>query len=328
MPDETGSNDLYLTDVSPHDKPWDVHRALAMEIESLYGQTIHSQYAERIKECSKSLGFGLEAQEDGTFKLKLDTARFCRVRHCAVCQWRRMLMWRARFFKAIPKILQEHPSARWIFLTLTVQNCPLSELRATITHMNRAWQRLSKRKQFPAHGWIRSVEVTRAKDDLAHPHFHCLLMVPPSYFGKSYIKHEEWTQLWKDALRADYTPIVHVRTIKDRRGKGQDSSDSLAEGMIAAILETIKYTVKPEDLAGSTDPSQQMSNAQWLEELTTQLHKTRAIAVGGVLKQFISEDEPEDLIHTEDDEISMTEEGIKLFFGWREMVKRYAKEDK
>lgn len=310
MPDASGLDDLYLSDVSQKDKPWDVHRANATAVQTLYESAGVQSYADRIRQCSKLLGFTLKAEDSGQLQLRLQDARFCRVRHCPVCQWRRSLMWRARFFQAIPKVLEAHPTHRWLFLTLTVKNCPLEELKTTLQSMNEAWKRLIQRKGFPAIGFVRSTEVTRsATSTEAHPHFHCLLLVPSSYFSTGYITQAEWTQLWRHALRVDYTPIVNVKAVKPKKGE-----DKL-QGTAIAVLETLKYGVKEADL---------MSDAAWLQELTRQLHKTRAVSVGGVLKQYISDDEPEDLIHT--DTIDSTSEGdIDVWFGWREMVKRYAK---
>jgi plasmid rolling circle replication initiator protein Rep len=303
---------LYLTDVSPGDKPWDSHRASASTVQTLYSQAGESQYASRIQQCSRSLGFALEAQDSGDFKLKLREARFCRVRHCPVCQWRRSLMWRARLFSALPSVLEAHPKGRWVFLTLTVKNCPLQELRATVREMNKAWNRLTVRKAWPALGFIRSTEVTRGADGSAHPHFHCLLLVKSSYFGSGYLKQADWVELWKQAMRLDYDPIVDVRAVKSPSSRAADQS-----GLTIALLETLKYGVKPTDLT---------ADSAWLAELTSQLHKTRAVSVGGVLKDHLSEDEPEDLILAEDQgEEAGKQSEAELWFGWREMANRYAK---
>ena len=51
-------------------------------------------------------------------------------------------MWQARFYQSLPVIVQEHPKARWLFLTLTVRNMPVCELRDALQHMNKSWQRL------------------------------------------------------------------------------------------------------------------------------------------------------------------------------------------
>jgi plasmid rolling circle replication initiator protein Rep len=317
MPDFDESGDLYLTDVSPDDKPWDIHRAMASEIEGYYWETSHHRLAERMLQCATLLEFALRPADDGSIKLKLKHCHFCRVRHCPICQWRRRLMWLARFFRAIPEIVGDYSTHRWLFLTLTVRNCPLSELRATLGHMNKSWERMSKRKKFPATGWVRTTEVTRAADNQAHPHFHCLLMVPASYFSHGYIKQAEWTELWKQALRADYDPIVNVKAV---RGKKGDSEDDLVP--IRAVLETIKYSVKPSDFLADGNRAE---NVAWLDGITRELHKTRAISVGGVLRQYLSEEDPEDLIHAEDEEIELSESDLSVWFGWREMVKRYRK---
>ncbi len=310
MPDETGSSDLYLSDVSPSDKPWDTHRANAAAVQSLYEQTDLKRYATRIRECSKALGFAFQSNDAGELKLRLQQCICCRVRHCPVCQWRRSLMWRARFFQAVPKVIEAYPKHRWVFLTLTVRNCPLEELKATLTAMNKAWERLSKRKQFPGIGFVKSTEVTRSANGEAHPHFHVLMLVSSRYFGDQYIKQEEWRELWQHALRADYLPVVNVKAVKPRQGE-------LTNGVAIALLETLKYGVKESDL---------MHDAAWLSELTKQLHKTRAVSVGGVLKDYLSEEEPEDLVHAEGEEPSEGESEVRVWFGWREMVKRYAKE--
>lgn len=311
MPDKPGLNsDFYLTEVSPKDKPWDVHRANAETVQKLYHGSDYQGYADRIQECSKLLGFALKAQDSGELKLKLQQSKFCRVRHCPVCQWRRSLMWRARFFTAVPKVLEAYPKGRWVFLTLTVRNCPLKELKTTIGEMNKAWKRIVQRKSFPALGFVKSVEVTRSAIGEAHPHFHVLMLVPSSYFGGHYIKQEEWREMWQSALRVDYLPVVNVKAVKPRPGEPLDT------GIAIAVCEVLKYGVKEADL---------MADPIWLQELTKQLHKTRAVSVGGVLKAFINEEEPDDLIGGQDES---TEEGLQIWFGWREMVKRYAKTER
>ncbi|SPF56430.1 hypothetical protein SBA4_860009 [Candidatus Sulfopaludibacter sp. SbA4] len=47
--------------------------------------------ADRIEECSQVLGFAWVPEKDDSnvLTLLLREARFCRVRHCPVCQWRR-----------------------------------------------------------------------------------------------------------------------------------------------------------------------------------------------------------------------------------------------
>lgn len=308
--------EFYLTGLSDKDRPWDHHRDLADQVRDLYRGTEFAVYADRITICSKLLEFALSTNDSGEMAFRLQAAWFCRVRHCPVCQWRRSLMWKARFIKALPAITAAYPTARWIFLTLTVRNCELVELRQTLTSMNKAWVRVSQRKIFPALGWVKSFEVTRnKKDGSAHPHFHILMMVPAGYFkGQSYINQKQWTQLWRDCLRVDYDPVVDVRAVKAPKSTAGGADPGV--GLMIAIKETLKYSVKGEEL---------VVDASWLIELTHQLHKTRAIGLGGVLKDYLSEAEPEneDLIHVDDQSGETSADDPRWWFSWREMVKRY-----
>lgn len=320
MPD-TGTNPVYLSDQSPKDKKWDDRRSEADGFRDLYRGSDFDCYSTRISNCSELLVFARQIADTGEGSLKLQAAKFCRVRHCPVCQWRRSLMWRAKAFKALPRLMEEYPKSRFIFLTLTVKNCQLSELRETLTWMNKSWTLLTKRKEWPAQGWIRSVEVTRSHDDSAHPHFHCLLMVRPSYFTTGYLSQKRWSEIWQACLKVDYTPVVHIQVVKPSKGvqEGQERA-----AMLTALCETLKYSVKPSDIL-KTD-AQIMADREWLIKITQQLHKTRAVATGGVLKEYMKdlEEEPENLINIDEDGISEPDlQSPRVAFGWREKARRY-----
>lgn len=233
-------------------------------------------------------------------------------------------MWQAKAFNAIPKVIEDYPKSRFIFLTLTVKNCPLDELRETLAWMHKSWAKLTKRKEFAlVQGWLRSVEITRASDDMAHPHYHALIMVKPSYFkGTEYIKQSQWTEAWQSCLGVEYTPIVDVRAVRPGKGEKGAKGEVL---MLSAICETLKYSVKPAECL-EQKPGQRMTNQDWLVELTNQLANTRAIATGGVLKEYLRalENEPTDLVHADDSGLTEVDEtSARIGFGWRENLGRY-----
>lgn len=313
---------LGLTDYSSRDAPWDTHRGQTDDVAGLYAASVEfERYAERMASCSGRLRFGWDTcQDSGESSLKLREAHFCRVRHCPTCQWRRSLMWQARFYQALPAIVQEHPKARWIFVTLTVRNCDVSQLGNTLSDMNKAFQRLKDRKEFkPVLGWIRTTEVTKGKDGSAHPHFHCLLMVPPSWFkGSTYVKHSRWVDLWQDCLRVPYRPNVDVRTVKPKAPKGEQSPgiDGTIDALQGAVAETLKYSTKPSDM---TD---QEGSDGWFLELTRQTHKRRFIATGGALKDVLKlDDETDDDLALSEGEGS--DDGSRLAFDWKTGKRRY-----
>ena len=305
--EKTNTQSPSLSEISPRDKPWDVHRAESDQIASNYRGSEFQRYSERINDCSQFLGFGLVPNSDaGSYQLKLRTARFCRVRTCMVCAWRRSLMYKARAYKALPKVIEDYPEARYLFMTLTLKNCPVHELRASILHLNQSFGRMSKRKYFPAIGYLKTVEVTRGKRGDAHPHLHILLMVEKSFFGRNYINKKEWCAWWKRAAKVDYTPIIDVQAIKAK------------DSPLGLLAEVVKYQTKPNDLI--------FSDRAWFLEYTRQVHRTNAFALGGVFKHYFKELEKEE---TTEEMIGGNEEGQdgvdegELFFNWRKFEKKY-----
>lgn len=307
VPDDTN-----LSDISAKDKPWDEHRASADIIQQYYrgaGQW-HGRFL-RMWVCAQRLAFAWVWEGEG-WKWKIQDARFCRAPGCPVCAWRRSLMWQARFLKALPELEKAHPRARWVFLTLTLKNCPVDELGNTLDLMSQAWHRILKRKEFRSvQGWIRTLEVTKNHTtNYAHPHIHALLMVRPSYFtGPYYVSQSRWADLWREGLRIDYTPVVHIKAIKDK-----------PEALKTAVFEVLKYSLKPSDLADDQD---------WFLSLMGQLQKRRLISSGGVLKGVLRENEKET-----DEELALLGEGLGadeerwIPFDWRKAVKRYQRSKK
>ena len=299
---------VYLSDVSPSDQNWDTQRGLALYVQFLYAQASqYESYANRMHQCAGMLEFGFRlnpTSEQSSIMLK--RAMFCRVRYCPICQWRRSMLWRAKFFQTLPVIDSMHPNAHWLFLTLTVKNPQIAYLKQTLQHMTQSWRRLIARKSFKSAvlGYVRTTEVTLGKDGTAHPHYHVMLLVKPSYFtGKYYINQKSWSLLWQDALDVDYVPVTHVKKIKGDLTKG--------------IIETLKYSTKPTDML--TDPD-------WFLELTKQTHKMRFVATGGVLKDVFKDDDTatdQELVTVCEQEDNLDDDGRRIIFGFNRVELRY-----
>lgn len=299
-----------LSVYSARDSVWDGHRGDADEVGAIYATAEEfTKYAQRIDACAGRLGFAwLTDKGTGELSLKLRKAEFCRVRHCPICQWRRSLLWKFRFYQALPKIMNEHKAGRFIFVTLTVRNCDLGDLRATLKHMHEAWRNLVRRGEVKGVllGFLRTTEVTRGKDGTAHPHYHVLVHVKSSYFkGTHYLKQDRWRELWSECLGVDYLPQVNVQAIK----QGNEAE---------AAQEVLKYAVKPEDMKSGGD-------GEWLLELTRQVHKLRFIASGGSLKDALREGDEsnEDLIATGEDQGDDDEDAPTLTFDWFASLRHY-----
>jgi plasmid rolling circle replication initiator protein Rep len=310
--------DEYLSDVSPKHKPWDQHRGEADDVSTVFATSPfarHHRYAERVGQCSQYIGFARDPPKNGKTQLKLRNARFCRVRFCPVCQWRRSLMWQARIHRALPRLVGDYPQARFLFATFTIKNCDVHLLRLTLKVMCQGWKRLTELKVFPAIGWVRSVEVTRGRAGDAHPHFHSLLMVQPEYFGPGYLKQPEWAELWRQCLRVDYRPVVDIRVVDPEHEAWRRKEMMIEHQLWNAVSEVLKYAVKVSDM---------LKDDRWFLTVSDEIWKTRAVAVGGVLKNYLRDREREDLI-TEAGEEPTAEEIARVFFGWKEEKRRYRK---
>ncbi len=311
----------FLSDTSDRDKPWDKNKTYTAQVSNIYAQCDDEwlrKYGTRTNDCSSRLWLLMTADADGVLKWLLDKAWFCRVRTCPICQWRRSLMWKAKMHQALPKLVEEYPSGRWIFLTLTWRNCKIEDLRDSVTSATAAFSRLKKRKVFDdVLGWVRTVEVTRNdKDGTAHPHIHVLLFVKSTYFKSGhYISQATWADEWRQVNRFDYQPRVDVRMVKNR--DGSDTTDPT--GIKKAVAETLKYAVKPADM---------INDPKWFIELTKQLHRTRAIASGGVLKECfkVEKDNEELLLKDENqEEDNLNDDENTVIFDYLPAFKRYGR---
>ena len=312
------SEKQFLTDYNKDDAKWDYHKDSSEKITYFYETSPfqrHKKYSSRIIDCASILKFSfLDDLNTGETKLKLSNAQFCRVRLCPVCQWRRSMAWRARLFQKLPILLSEYENLQFIFLTLTVRNCDIKDLSAHLSLMNEAFRKLRVRAEFKrvVKGFIRSTEVTKSKSSFAHPHFHCILAVNKSYFtSRDYLKTERWAEIWQDCLKVDYLPVVDCRKI---RQKGTQIESK-------AVIETLKYTTKIEDL---------LSDKDWFLNLTDQLYKKRFIATGGVFKDILKNDvSNSDMIKSELNDSEDFEEGTQsLYFGWNYNHRKYKKINK
>lgn len=271
----------------------------------------------KIANCALTIKAGVTLHPELEPEVKLSAAHLCNTRLCPFCEWRRTRVWRKRLYTGLEALLEEKPKLRGVFLTLTVRNPRLEDLGETLDHMNQAWNRLTKRAFFPTDLWFRRTEVTvsglpGASGYSAHPHFHVLLLVKPSYFGKGYIKKLEWQKQWMDAARLDYAPIVDVRTAKAKSTDGSAPSANAA----GAVQEAAKYAAKATDL---------MELGPAITELHWQLKRKRLYAVSKALRPFIypGDVNPEEMLDTELKTLPPGAERIEVLAQWFEDTQDY-----
>lgn len=254
------------------------------------------------------------------------------------------------------KLQTDFPAARYIFLTLTVQNCGADELEETINRMNDGFKLLANAgknnaaaKPVKANllGYAKAMEIKYDPEKYItekmfrdrkkyyqgrglsigdenpncgkyHPHFHVLLMVKSSFFTTGYIRQDRWAEIWQNCMKLDYRPQVDVRVIKP-------SETQKTDAMASAISETMKYPVKPDSLKlaefETMDAEQQERIVQATIILNRALRNRRLITFGGALlkaRKELKQDDVEDgdLVGVDGDPVPETEFELVLY-RWR-----------
>lgn len=254
----------------------------------------------RVLDCGSNLKF--KKFKDNS--MKLHWADFCKDRLCPMCNWRRSLKIFGQVSKVMDKLCNDN-KYRFVFLTLTCKNVVDDDLSDMITHLFKSYDRLFKHRKIKRviKGWFRALEITHNYEtDTYHPHFHVILCVEKDYFKKSekYISQSEFTDMWKLALQADYTPIVNVKAFKT-------SSSATVKKSVA---ETAKYTVKDSDLVVKGDRAY---TDRIVYTIDNALYNRRLCAFGGILKKLhkelnLDDSVDGDLINTNNDDIELLED--------------------
>jgi len=297
-------------------RPWRVHK-MANEYLAMAYDDVNPAKAERMRECANVLSFTVTPAG----KKKLVAAKFCRVRLCPVCTWRRSLKVAGQMRDIMANIAESDEPLRYLFMTLTVRNCSADELNGSISHLLESFKRLGKQLAFKrvVVGWYRGLEVTHNVNpesesfDTFHPHLHTVIAVKETFFsGRNYITQETWTEMWQQALRVDYTPVVNVKAIKGDTAK--------------AVAEAAKYSVKVSDILVPDDWEMTVNT---LRVLDLALHQRRLVAYGGRFKDVhkllrLDDAEDGDLVHTTQE--TAPEGGQAVYhYAWYSGYRQYGK---
>lgn len=262
---------------------------------------------EKIKQCGNYLEFALkEHQITKDSKKKLAGANFCKNRFCPMCNWRRVRNITGQLKDAF-SVIQEKQKVAVLFLTLTISNPDVKDLKSAIAKMNKAFNEMTRTKRFKNAilGYFKSIEILGDKTPKgqAHPHFHILLIVKENYFKKSdYINQKEFLQMWRDATKNQNITQVDIRRIKSKDGNFSDID--------SAIIETVKYAVKHTELV-------KRSNEDFYY-LYTQTKNLRFISAGGILKEHLNLIKiDEDLINLKKENEALWIEICRLIYTWQ-----------
>ena len=212
--------------------------------------------ADRVSACAEVLRF--KVFENG--EKRLNQAWFCKSPLCPVCNWRKAMKHSYQVMMVVSEVSRRRKTARWLFLTLTVRNAyDGDELDKSLRDITEGFRRLMMYKRVAKNliGFVRSTEITvNPENGTYNQHIHVLLCVKSTYFKdkENYIEQSEWTDLWQRAMKLDYTPIVHIEAVKEKKKvKQTDIESKLPAGLESAVKETAKYAVKSADYLTDDD---------------------------------------------------------------------------
>lgn len=239
-----------------------IHERLCEDLCKSFRNTKHSTILkeQRIKEC----GTLIQLNENG----EIISANFCKNRYCPICQWRKSRKSFSILYES-QKIVESYGKYEFLFLTLTIKN--KKDLSEGITHILESFKRLQDTKKYRkvVKGFVRTLEITYNCDTKEwHPHLHILLAVPDNYFVENelYIDFEEWVNMWKTAIQADYYPMINIQKVDGNERE-------------KAIAEISKYIVKPISIELSKETELTYT------ELLKSTYNRRLTSMGGVYRE-------------------------------------------
>jgi plasmid rolling circle replication initiator protein Rep len=268
---------------------------------AVYYDRFDEHKAWRLRMCGRSLLFD-ERRYDGRTEKEIREAKFCQLRLCPVCSWRRS----NKLFGEVMSIISqpEFADQKFVFLTLTVKNCEKGQLKYELDRIIRAFNKMTnvKRSTFNTAftGAFRAVEITyNKKTRMYHPHMHVLASIGPGYFKKSnkyYMSHDRLMSLWREKCGLDYDPAVRIQKVTGDKSK--------------QVAEVAKYTVKSADI----------SNPDVAETLDRALHRARLVSFCGLFKRVRNrlDEEPRETSEAFDGEASMSAEAYEV---WRTLYR-------
>jgi len=247
--------------------------------------------ADKIDECSTMWGVRLDP-ETGERSHILNR---CRNRWCPSCAAHRAREVQGWVRQAVTDQLDFWGDVRYAMLTLSCKNVPeVQEVGSAYDDLYESFRRLKRVKDWPGAGDVKFLETTRNPDNRsAHPHLHVLVAFWPEYFtdrgpDASYLPWERWQELWQRALKVNYKPALHIRTIGptkkmlrrwSKAGLQLTASERTAQMIAAAVAEVAKYPLKYDAAV--------LDDEEWFRLCARALQHRRTWSASGIFSKTI-----------------------------------------
>ena len=195
----------------------------------LYRRVMSFDYksAARYYNCGTSI-----ALQNGMIK----SANFCRDRLCPMCNFRRSQKLFSQNMAVYHKIKSENPRYRQLFLTLTVPNVKLWQLKDTLKCMSDSWNRFRNHRAFkrePVVGFCKKLEITYNKEQRTyHPHYHVMLTVD----GWA-SRIEEYVKWWSASVQLGRQLVCYIESVQGDAKSVAEMSKYMSKRQLSRLLE-------------------------------------------------------------------------------------------
>lgn len=194
--------------------------------------------ADDVQSCAAYILYKEKETTDGEFLQKIDKMYLCKDRFCMFCAGVKAAKNLRILIKTFDKLNIENDNGiRYRFITLTVPNVDINNLRNQIQAMTKAFNSLNARYKKAGlwNGYYKSLEITyNEKNNTYHPHLHIIA-------DGIYIPQDELSRNWYNAA------IKHgIMNIP----KNMNDNKKLNVHIQATIKpwELCKYVVKPDTM--------------------------------------------------------------------------------
>lgn len=201
---------------------------------------------------------------------KIKSANFCRDRLCPMCNYRRSQKMFSQNMTVYEKIKAEHPEYRQLFLTLTVPNVPLWQLKETLRAMSSSWNRFRNHravKREPIVGYCKKLEITYNKEvHTYHPHYHVMLTVD----GWA-SRIEDYVKWWSASVQKGRQLVCYIESV---------------DGDAKSVAEMSKYMTKSDDILESLEDSEISAAEEKWFMYRAAVFAVREMTFGGIWREY------------------------------------------
>lgn len=229
----------------------------------LYRRVMPFDYkaAARYYNCGTSI-----ALQNGMIK----SANFCRDRLCPMCNFRRSQKMFSQNMAVYHKIKAENPRYRQLFLTLTVPNVKLWQLKDTLKAMSDSWNRFRNHRAFkrePVVGFCKKLEITYNKEQRTyHPHYHVMLTVD----GWA-SRIEEYVKWWSASVQLGRQLVCYIESV---------------QGDAKSVAEMSKYMTKSDDILESLSEDDGTTSEEKWFMYRAAIFSVREMTYGGIWRFY------------------------------------------